>query len=143
MKTIDSEKLAKIRCSLSADYVDRGLVKFNDGDLSGCIDETTKALELDPENVLAFVYRGIAYAELEDYTASITNFDQAIEINSDFTDAYYHRGLAHLRLLDFEAAQHAGAQRGVGARIGRAGVDPHPHELRLARGDADPVMVRG
>ncbi len=53
-----------------------------------------KAIELNPEDAMAYYNRGTAYAGLEQFDAAIADFDKAIELNPDFVEAYHNRALS-------------------------------------------------
>ena len=55
--------------------------KFDKEDYQGAIDDYSKAIELDPQNLKAFSSRGDAKFNLEDYQGAIDDYSKAIELN--------------------------------------------------------------
>jgi tetratricopeptide (TPR) repeat protein len=62
------------------------------------INDYTRAIELDPEDAMAYNNRGIAYADLGQYKQAIRDYDRAIELNPEYAAAYNNRGNAYLML---------------------------------------------
>ena len=67
-------------------------------DLLKKIKHFSKAIELDPEYIDAYLYRGDSKYLLGHYDEAIKDYDQAIQINPEFADAYYKGGLALIKL---------------------------------------------
>ncbi len=85
-------------------YYQRGLEK-NLQDNAEAIDDYTRAIELDPSHLEAYLRRGtFAYRVLKRYEASLADFDRAIELKPDCAYAYLHRGIVKCHLLKFEEA---------------------------------------
>ncbi|MCB0166741.1 MAG: tetratricopeptide repeat protein [Anaerolineae bacterium] len=59
------------------------------------IEEYSKAIELDPQYVDAYNYRGIAYANSEQYEKAIVDYNTAIELNPKYRWSYFNRGNAY------------------------------------------------
>ena len=64
-----------------------------------------RAIELNPDDAVAYSNRGIAKSELGQYEAAFTDYDAAIRLNPDSAEAYYNRGNAKAVLDQREAAQ--------------------------------------
>lgn len=76
-----------------SDYV---LVGFNylylqDAKYIEAIAEFTKAIDINPNDDIAYLYRGLAYACNENFENGIADFSRAIEINKYAVTAYYYR----------------------------------------------------
>jgi tetratricopeptide (TPR) repeat protein len=85
-------------------YYRRGLEK-NLQDNAEAIDDYTRAIDLNPSYLDAYLRRGtFAYRVLKRYEASLADFDRAIELKPDCAYAYLHRGIVKCHLLRFEAA---------------------------------------
>ena len=56
----------------------------------------TRAIELDPNSVNAYNYRGIAYYRMHDYPRAVKDFTEAVRIDPRYAIAYNNRGLAYL-----------------------------------------------
>ena len=66
----------------------------------------TEAIELNPQNALAYEARGYYYLYYtQDYPASLNDFNQAINFRPAIADNYFYRGLCHLNLNDIELAK--------------------------------------
>jgi tetratricopeptide (TPR) repeat protein len=70
-----------------------------------------KALEIDPNNYLAFYWKGYCHMNNNELDKAIDNFTQSIVINNQFPEAYNTRGLCYgykeeveLALADFDRA---------------------------------------
>jgi len=66
-----------------------------DNNVTPAIADLTKAIELDPNNSVAYMRRGIEYSDQDNLTQAISDYTKAIEINSNFADAYAQRGGAY------------------------------------------------
>ena len=56
------------------------------------IADFTKALELDPDLVAAYNFRGKAYSDQRKFDEAIADFTKAIELDAEYAIAYYNRG---------------------------------------------------
>jgi tetratricopeptide (TPR) repeat protein len=72
------------------------------------INELDKAIELDPEDVAAYYWRGLAYEKLGNYIQAINDYSKIIEINPKYEaksrqlfHAYRNRGRAYTKLGDY------------------------------------------
>jgi len=64
------------------------------------IDDFNLAVELDPNNAVAYNYRGISYNFLNEYKLAIHDFDAAIQIDPKEVAAYVNRGNSYAGLGD-------------------------------------------
>lgn len=85
-------------------YNNRGNVKLAAGDVSGAIDDLTKALELDPKIAVAYYNRGNAYDAMGDLAEAIKDYDKFIELNPQEAGGYVNRGNAYDTGGDHERA---------------------------------------
>ena len=60
-------------------------------------------IELDPENIMAYLKRGYTYSELGNYQDAIKDFTKAIELNPEYAAAYYNRGFAYFNLSNYQS----------------------------------------
>ena len=74
--------------------LNRANVKNNLKDYKGAIADYNKAIEIDSNDAIAYVNRGIAKYLLKDYKGSIADNNKAIEIDPNYTKAYVNRGAA-------------------------------------------------
>lgn len=63
-----------------------------------------KAIEINPQDALAWGNKGVALDELGRYEEAITCYDKAIEINSKYAEAWYNKGVALGYLGRYEEA---------------------------------------
>jgi tetratricopeptide (TPR) repeat protein len=70
-------------------------VAFDEKDLDGKIKLYGKAIELDPNYVIAFNNRGVAYKQKGAYDRAIADYDRAIKLHPKNTAAFSNRGLAY------------------------------------------------
>lgn len=68
------------------------------------IESCNKAIELNPNGVDAYNYRGVAYTDLKQYERAIEDFNKSIELDSKNADAYNNRGVAYCFLGHYERA---------------------------------------
>jgi tetratricopeptide (TPR) repeat protein len=86
-----------------------GLVRYQAGDLDGAIHTFTEALnqsiisEKIPLEVI-YLYRGIAYYDLENYLSAIEDYKQALQFNSDLVQAYNNLGNAYAEQGNYKLA---------------------------------------
>jgi tetratricopeptide (TPR) repeat protein len=67
---------------------------LKEGDYDPAIVALTKAIELDPDNLLAYDRRGIAHGRKYEYDDAIVDFTKAIEIDDRYAGAYNNRALS-------------------------------------------------
>lgn len=86
-------------------YMNRGVVKFELEDYGGAIQDYSKAIELNPNNVYHYYNnRGLTKSHLEDYRGAIQDYNKAIELSPNYAGAYYNRGIAKYNLVDINGA---------------------------------------
>ncbi|BAY24769.1 TPR repeat-containing protein [Calothrix sp. NIES-2100] len=90
--------------SKAANFLKRGIERFQSKDYSGAIEDFNQALKLEPKNVSAYVGRGAAKMLLEQFQAAKTDFDAALQITPDIPYAHYFRGFTNYALKDKPAA---------------------------------------
>ena len=84
-----------------ADYKHR-FAENKKADYERAIADFTKAIELDPEDVLAYNNRGIVYYYKGRFYRTVDDFSTVISLTPDDPFAYYGRGMAYRNLLVFE-----------------------------------------
>jgi tetratricopeptide (TPR) repeat protein len=92
-------------------WTQKGIMNSNLGKYDTAVINFDRALEMDPEYVLAYNGRGMAYLALERYDEALSDFETAIALDPSFSLAYFNRGEAHYlsgdldeALLDFETS---------------------------------------
>jgi len=84
--------------SSAEDFCDRGVKKARSGNYRGAIHEYTQAIQVDPNNSLAYCQRGIAFYKLQAYKEAFADYTQALRLNPQLAEAYYYRGTARRKL---------------------------------------------
>ena len=111
------------------------------------IEDLDKVLVLEPDNVLALIRRGAAFAELGETGRGLVDLDRAIALAPSSSQAYLHRGVVHSRRNETEAALRdydAAVQRGprnVQALASRAAIHSLDGKLDLAIRDLDAAIA--
>jgi tetratricopeptide (TPR) repeat protein len=92
------------RADTFAEFFDTGYKRYQDGDLKGAIEAYTEAIALKPEEIMAYVSRGIAYIGLDMYDEAIDDYNTVLAMNPDYSEAYHNRGWAFLHKGRFDPA---------------------------------------
>lgn len=75
----------------------------NSTNLNEKIELYTRVIELEPTNLDAYFFRGLAKNDLGDYSGAIVDYSKIIVQEPD-ADTYYNRGNSRYSLKDFEGA---------------------------------------
>ncbi|MEH2244633.1 tetratricopeptide repeat protein [Nostoc sp.] len=81
-----------------------GVNKYDAGNYEGAVEDFNQAIELDPQNALAYNRRGDAYYRLGDYEQAQADSSQAILLNPQDANAYFDRGFAFSELGKYKEA---------------------------------------
>ena len=81
-------------------YCYKGHICHMKPDYNQAITEYTKALEIDPYNVLALYYRGNVWKDLDNHNQAIADYTKALQINPISVDLYFKRGESSFELYD-------------------------------------------
>ncbi|MGE5944549.1 MAG: tetratricopeptide repeat protein [Flavobacteriales bacterium] len=73
-------------------------------DFNEQIDLFTQVIELEPKNLDAYFYRGLAKYNIEDYTGAVLDYTKVIFYKPD-ADTYYNRGNSKFALQDYVGAK--------------------------------------
>lgn len=92
------------------DYYVRAATKALEKDYQGAIEDYTKAVELNPGLVEAYVKRGATRYKMGDARGALTDCNQALRLNPNLSEAYYYQGRARYRLGYTQAAIEAYTQ---------------------------------
>lgn len=63
-----------------------------------------EAIRADPDNIDAYLQRGLAHNHLEDYQRAIADFSEVLRIDPENVDAYNFRGTIYFRLGQHQQA---------------------------------------
>ena len=102
--------LMTIACSnfygqTAQDYFKQGNQKYLKNDFGAADKDFTKAIELNPKYVDAYINRGrLRHNKLKDDKAAIKDFDKVIELDPKNADAYFYRANAYRNLKEFKKA---------------------------------------
>ena len=84
-------------------YISRGCFKGTESH-EDAIEDYTKAIEIEPNNVFAYRLRGDSKRKLGDYQGAINDYSKAIEIYPNKAYLYDYRASAKRKLGDNEGA---------------------------------------
>jgi len=90
--------------STEVDYYAKGNEKYDQKDYMGAIPEYTKAIELNPTYVEAFLWRGHARYGAYLYKEAIGDYNKVIELSPGESQAYHYRGLSKYNLKQYSEA---------------------------------------
>jgi tetratricopeptide (TPR) repeat protein len=88
----------------SKEYFECGIANYNNQDFKSAIDDFTNVIQINPMDVVAFHWRGIAKCALKEYNESIVDFNMALEIDPINVASYFLRGNAENNLKDYNSA---------------------------------------
>ena len=77
---------------------------YSKDDLDQEIANSTKELELSPNDEFTYHYRGLMYDKKGDFDLAIADFTKALELNPNYASAYFYRGRAYDNKGDFNRA---------------------------------------
>src|SRR4051812_46427930 len=84
------------------DYYQRGLVRYEKGDVEGAIADYSKAIEMYPKYASAYNSRAAARKTKGDIDGAIADYNKAIELSPEIALPYYYRGFIFLEKQDFD-----------------------------------------
>ncbi len=77
---------------------------YNNQMYDEAIVEVTKAIELNPKDAKAYIFRGLVYSDKGNLDQALIEFNKAMEINPNDAEAYNHRGLVYYRKGNLDKA---------------------------------------
>ena len=105
------------------DYIIQGNEAYKEGNLGQAVSDYTKAIEIDPNDVMAYVDRGNVYDINKNFIQALSDYNKAIKLNPNDANAYSNRGTVYSKqkifikaISDFNRrhpppCRHAGAGR--------------------------------
>jgi tetratricopeptide (TPR) repeat protein len=81
----------------AAAYFDRGVARFQKGDIDQAITDLTEAIRLNPNDAQVYGARGFVYWKKEDYKGVIADFSKVISLDRDSADPHRFRAAAYQR----------------------------------------------
>lgn len=102
-------KLANDRQQGFTNHYNQGNTEYDFGNYKQEIENSSQALQANPNDAKAYLNRGNAYYELaqhsgdpdKDYKGAIENFNQAINLNPNQVEAYISRGIVHSEIAQY------------------------------------------
>jgi tetratricopeptide (TPR) repeat protein len=85
----------------NADILLSAKTKYKNQDYLGSIHEYSKAIQLNPNEALAFCCRGVAYYRLGDGQNAMIDYTKSIELDPNLEIAYYRRGFLYYVAKDY------------------------------------------
>ena len=101
---LSAQIIAEDKTFLSNQQMEEAMKFYYQGDFTGAAPFCTRAIELNPENAMAYSIRGVIFYWQKDYNSAISDFNRAIQLNSSDYKNFYNRGLAHVQLDNYSAA---------------------------------------
>ncbi|NLT49824.1 MAG: tetratricopeptide repeat protein [Ignavibacteria bacterium] len=99
-----SEEKIETKTDRSSSLLKSGFMKADSGDYEGAIEDFSMAIEINPEDSIAYNNRAVAYHNLGDFSKAIKDYTQLIILNAQNSMAYNNRALAKVELGDFRGA---------------------------------------
>ena len=98
----ENNELASQVYLLSGDvHRSRGEHEWAIEDYDTVIKLTNTILEMNPNDIEAYIRRGIAYQQKGEYNSAITNFTKAIELDPSIPQLYLARGMAYQQIDEY------------------------------------------
>ncbi len=76
-------------------FVESAKRKNAEGDLQGALEDLNRALELEPENIELYCFRGDLKIKMGDRSAGFKDFEKAMEIEPDSPKVHFARAMAY------------------------------------------------
>ncbi|MBU1727677.1 MAG: tetratricopeptide repeat protein [Candidatus Omnitrophica bacterium] len=105
------------------EYFTKGIASLMRNDSNRAILEFSKAIEIDPAFVRAYLARSDIYLKQKDFQRAIFDLDQAIKINPGFARAYIFKSIVYAMQDNFVQA--------IGEYRKAQGIDPNSPEAAL------------
>ncbi len=86
-------------------YKSRGLLFAKSGDIKSALQDFSKVIKLEPNNLTNYYQRGLAYNHLRQYENAITDFNHILISNPNDGSALNNRGIAFMKLLKIKEAK--------------------------------------
>jgi tetratricopeptide (TPR) repeat protein/S1-C subfamily serine protease len=80
--------------------INRGIAKFEIGDIKGAISDYDASIQIDPRSWSTYHNRGNAKYKIGDNAGAINDYSQAINLNPNFAVTYAARGLVKQKMGD-------------------------------------------
>jgi lipoprotein NlpI len=88
----------------AVDFAEQGIAEGQSEDFEKAIADFDRAVQLNPNLVEVYNYRGVVKARRGDIEGAIADFDRAVQMNPKYPHAYLNRGIARQAKKDFGGA---------------------------------------
>jgi tetratricopeptide (TPR) repeat protein len=135
-----------LRRELSVEYTNKAYFALSTRNFHLGIESADKAIQLWPDNVLAYLIRGEAYSITAKYDRAIHDYDQAVRLDPSSATAFFDRGLAYQSKGDNDRAIEDYTQAirlyptGADAFVNRGNVYAGKHDYDRAIQDYDQAI---
>jgi tetratricopeptide (TPR) repeat protein len=85
-------------------YFKLGVDSSQKGEYKKAVSDYNKAIEINPEFVVAYLDRGFTYSKMGEYEKAMSDYNKAIEINPRYAKAYYNRGFLYRKMGEYDKA---------------------------------------
>lgn len=89
---------------LSNKYLEEGNIFYARQDYRNAIDSYTKSLNLNPQNVAAYIYRGSAFGSTQNYFYAEQDYRRALQLDGQNVNAQIGLALVYYYTRDYRAA---------------------------------------
>jgi tetratricopeptide (TPR) repeat protein len=100
----ETKKEAEVEIKDADGYHSLGFTHFGVNRYDLAVADFTKAIELDPNYLVAYYNRGVAYFDLGQYDVAIMDFTKAMELGLRGKGTYHIRGLAYAKQGKYDLA---------------------------------------
>ena len=85
-------------------YFNRAVHYSQKGEYKKAISDYDKAIDINPEFVVAYLNRGYSHSMMGEFEKAIADYTRAIEINPRYAIAYHNRGFVYRRVGEYDRA---------------------------------------
>lgn len=85
-------------------YLHLATVYYQEGDEIQTLNASSKIIELDPNDGMAYYNRGSIYSNMGLYEKALHDLNRTVELMPDYASAYNNRGLVHEKMEHYEEA---------------------------------------
>jgi tetratricopeptide (TPR) repeat protein len=97
--------IAQTSAPKADDYLAAAAQKYGKRDYRGALAEYDRIIQLQPNNAIAYNYRGVLKEKIQDLQGGLADYNRAISIDANYGEAYSNRGtLKASKLQDIQGA---------------------------------------